>query len=385
MNTKKDFLPSKRSLIEKFLVMDVLSEASNLEHSGKKIFHLELGEPINFIPKKLTERLNQFNFSKIPGYTPSNGMRELREKLEIYYLKKNIKVDADDIFITVGSSGAFLLTFLTCFDPGNRVAIFSPTYPAYKNILSSVNIEVIEIHSKNKLFIDLDEIKNFKKIDGLIISSPNNPNGQIFNEKELKFIYEFCLKNNIRLISDEIYHGISFDKQTFSMREFGREVVVINSFSKFFCMPGWRLGWVIVPKTLVENFLRLSQNLFISCGSIAQKLAIDSLDCVGEYKKITEIYKKNKDLVLDMLEKTPWNQFTKADGSFYTYIDISKYTTDSKKLVKKVLNECGVALTPGIDFDAKNGNSTIRLSFSSNHDYLTKGMKKLTKWINQNY
>tara|TARA_B100000989_G_scaffold196560_1_gene148473 strand:- start:175 stop:1332 length:1158 start_codon:yes stop_codon:yes gene_type:complete len=385
MNIKKDFLPSKRSLIEKFFVMDVLNEAKNLEALGKKIFHLELGEPINFIPKKIINSLNRFNYSKIPGYTPSNGEKELREKLSFYYQKKNININSEEIFITVGSSGAFLLTFLACFDPGDTVAVFSPSYPAYKNILNSVNIKVLEIKSSNKLFIDLNEIRNYKKIDGLIISSPNNPNGQIFNEKELKFIYEFCLKNDIRLISDEIYHGISFDKQTLSIRNFGKNVIVVNSFSKFFCMPGWRLGWVIVPKTLIENFLRLSQNLFISCGSIAQKLAVDSLECEKEYQKVTKIYKKNRDLVVNKLSKTPWNHFTKAEGSFYTYIDLSKHTDNSQKLTKKILTECGVALTPGIDFDSENGNSTIRLSFSSHYDYLLDAMKKLVNWINQNY
>lgn len=386
MNRKKKYLPSERSFVEKFFVMDVLSKAKSLEQKGKKIFHLELGEPINTIPQKIKNEANKLYKKKISGYTPSNGIAELRNKISEFYSKKNIKIDPNNIFVTVGSSGAFLLTFLSCFDPGDKVAIFNPSYPAYKNILNSLNIEVIEINSEPKdFFINPKKIEEFKKIDGLIISSPNNPNGQIFSIKELEYLYHFCKKNNIILISDEIYHGIEFEKKAYSLKSFGNDVIVINSFSKFFCLPGWRIGWAVIPDSLIENFLKLAQNLFISCGNIAQYLAIKSFDCLVEYEKNVKIYQKNRDYVFKKLDNSSWTKYTKTQGSFYTYIDVNEFTKDSKTLVRKILNESGVALTPGLDFDSLNGNRSIRLSFSSSFYNVKNGMDLLVKWIKKNH
>lgn len=387
MNIKKNYLPSKRSFVQKFHVMDILSKANLLEKSGKKVYHLELGEPIPFIPKTVHLEINRLLKLNKSGYTPSNGIKGLREVISNYYKTKNIKINSEEVFITVGSSGAFLLTFLSCFDSGDTVAIFNPSYPAYKNILKSLNIKVLEIFSdpKNNFKINLENIKKYKKINGVIISSPNNPTGQVFNYEELKFIYSFCKKNKIALISDEIYHGIEFEGESFSMRTFGEETIIINSFSKFFCMPGWRLGWVIIPKKIRENFLKLAQNIFISSGNIAQFAAIKTFDCIQEYKKNTIIYKKNRNYIFEKLDETSWRQYTKSKGSFYTYINVSKFTEDSTQLVNKILTDSGVALTPGIDFDKKHGRKTLRLSFSSSFENIRKGMNLLKKWINENY
>lgn len=387
MNIKKNYLPSKRSFVDNFLVMEVLAQSQKIQKTGRKIFHFELGEPIPRTPKKILNEAKRLINLNLPGYTPSNGIKELREKISEHYLARKIKVNASNIFITTGSSGAFLLTFLSCFDPGDRVVIFNPSYPAYRNILKSLNIEVIEINpSKNNLsLINLRKVKKYKNIKGIIISSPNNPNGQVFDYDELKFIYEYCKENSIRLISDEIYHGIEYGKFCHCLKSFGKDAIIINSFSKYFCMPGWRLGWVIVPDGLKENFLKLSQNLFISCGNIAQFSAIKSFECTQELKKNVEIYKKNRDFVVQKLNETSWCNFPETMGAFYIYIDVSKFTNDSQKLVKKVLNETGVALTSGIDFDKKNGKKTVRLSFSCDHKTLKEGMEKLSLWIKKNY
>ena len=290
MSIKKKYLPSKRSFIDSFLVMDVLEKSNSLETKGRQVYHLELGEPLPKTPKKVLIQAKNLLKKQIPGYTPSDGIFELREAISKYYIRNNIAVNENNVFITVGSSGAFLLTFLACFDPGDAVVIFSPSYPAYRNILKSLGIKVIEIYD----FQQFINIHKKKKIKGLIVSNPTNPTGKVFDYDELKIIYDYCDKSGITLISDEIYHGIEFGKKSYSLRSFGENTIVINSFSKYFCMPGWRLGWVIIPNTLKENFLKLAQNLFISSGNIAQYAAVKVFDCIDQLNQVVNIYEKNK-------------------------------------------------------------------------------------------
>lgn len=385
--TNKSYFPASRSNVDSFYVMDLLYNANKLEATGKKIYHLELGEPQPKTPKKVLEEASRLSKLNIPGYTPSNGIENLRQKISKYYqLQYKLKVDKDQVFITTGSSGAFLLTFLSCFDPGSKVGIFSPVYPAYRNILKCLNIEVIEIYpDKDKIDkIDLSKIRGIK-IDGLIISNPNNPNGQSFSKDELAFIYKFCKKNKIVLISDEIYHGIEYENKVDSILSFGKDAIVINSFSKFFCMPGWRLGWVIIPKTLTDNFLKLSQNLFISSGSIAQYSALKVFDCLNELKKLVKEYHSTRDQVSKVLNQIPIINFRIPQGAFYFYIDIRKTKLDSFKFVQKLMHETGVVLTPGLDFDKRNGTQTVRLSFSSKKEIVLDGASQIYKWFKKNY
>ena len=378
MSKKKKI--SKRSSIDNFLVMEVLSRANEIEKCGKNVIHLELGEPLKMTPKLVIDEAKKYLNIGLPGYTPSNGIQELRESIANFYKKKGFDVQSKNIFITVGSSGAFLLTFLVCFDPGDTVLLFKPCYPAYRNILNSLNINVIEID-----YNQMEKIKKFKKINGIIVSSPNNPTGKIFSFSEIEYIHKFCLRHNIRLISDEIYHGIEFQKKSTSINQFGNNGITINSFSKYFCMPGWRLGWAIIPDELCENFMKLSQNLFISTGSIAQKAAVKVFDCLDELNKNVNIYYKNRDIVFNYLNNSPWSNFTKTEGAFYTFIDLTKFTNNSSKLVNKILDETSVALTPGQDFDKQNGSNFIRLSFSCETKILENGMLRLTDWIKKNY
>ena len=380
MSYKKN-IPSLRSNIDSFLVMKILHQANQIEKKGRKIAHLELGEPLKRTPRIVLDEARKYLNNKLPGYTPSNGIPELRDAISKYYKKKGFKISSKNIFITVGSSGAFLLTFLVCFNPGDTVLLFKPCYPAYRNILKSLNINTIEID-----YEDLEILEKYKKvIDGLILSSPNNPTGRIFSYEEVKFIYDFCLKNKIRLISDEIYHGIEFDQKSTSINSFGDQGIIINSFSKYFCMPGWRIGWAVIPKDIQENFLKLSQNLFISSGSIAQRAAVKVFDCLEDLDFNVKIYKKNKNLVFNDLKNSSWNNFSNSQGAFYTYINVSKFTNNSSELVKNILNQCGVALTPGEDFDKTNGSKFVRLSFSCETSHLQNGMSRLLKWINKNH
>ena len=384
----KFFFPSKRSNIDSFKVMQLLSDASNLENNGKKVYHLELGEPIQFTPLIVRNEVKRLINLNLPGYTPSNGIKELRKKISNFYeYKYNLNINHDNIFITTGSSGAFLLSFISCFDKEQKVAIFNPVYPAYRNILKSLNIDVIEIFPEDSDIckIDFRKIEKFKNLDGLIISNPNNPNGQVFSNEELYYIYDFCYKNNISLISDEIYHGIEFEKSSKSILNFGQKAIVINSFSKYFLMPGWRLGWTVIPDSLKENFLKLSQNLFISSGNIAQYSALKIFECIDELNETVKKYSITRTQICKLLSEIKGINFRKPDGAFYFYLDVTDFNKDSEELAKKILNETGVALTPGTDFDKKFGHRTMRLAFSSDKQKVMEAVTRLKKWFMQNY
>ena len=384
--TNKFYKPSARSNISPFHVMNLLQKAKKMESNKKKVFHLELGEPQMLTPKLVLKEASKLSKLKIPGYTPSNGILELRERISEYYIDNySLRIPVERIFITTGSSGAFLLSFLVNFDPGSKVVIFNPVYPAYRNILKCLNIDVVEIYSNNINEINLNKIEQFQNIDGAIISNPNNPNGQVFSSSQLEYIYNYCAKKKIKLIVDEIYHGIVFEKKIPSILNFGKNAIVINSFSKYFCMPGWRLGWVIVPEDLKDNLLKLSQNLFISSGNIAQYAALKVFDCIDELNKIIVKYKKNRDSCNKILNDMPLLKFSIPAGAFYYYIDISELKINSTELCDILLNKHGLAITPGIDFDKKNGHKTIRVSFSSNHTIVINGLNEFRKWYKKNY
>ncbi len=384
----KFFFPSKRSNIDSFKVMQILNDASNLENNGKKVYHLELGEPTQRTPLIVKNEVKKLINLNLPGYTPSNGIENLRKKISKFYEHKyKLKISHENIFITTGSSGAFLLSFISCFDKEQKVGIFNPVYPAYRNILKSLNIKVVEIYPEESDIckIDLRKIENFKNLDGLIISNPNNPNGQVFSNKELDYIYKFCCKNNISLISDEIYHGIEYQDSSKSILNFGPKAIVINSFSKYFLMPGWRLGWTIIPDSLREKFLRLSQNLFISSGNIAQYSAVRVFECISELNKIVKQYSTSRRQVHELLSEIRGLNFRKPDGAFYFYLDITNFNINSEQLTKKILNDIGVALTPGTDFDKRFGQRTMRLAFSIDNKKVIEAVTKLKKWFSNNY
>ncbi len=384
----KFFFPSKRSNIDSFKVMQILNDASNLENNGKKVYHLELGEPTQRTPLIVKNEVKKLINLNLPGYTPSNGIENLRKKISKFYEHKyKLKISHENIFITTGSSGAFLLSFISCFDKEQKVGIFNPVYPAYRNILKSLNIKVVEIYPEESDIckIDLRKIENFKNLDGLIISNPNNPNGQVFSNKELDYIYKFCCKNNISLISDEIYHGIEYQDSSKSILNFGPKAIVINSFSKYFLMPGWRLGWTIIPDSLREKFLRLSQNLFISSGNIAQYSAVRVFECISELNKIVKQYSTSRRQVHELLSEIRGLNFRKPDGAFYFYLDITNFNINSEQLTKKILNDIGVALTPGTDFDKRFGQRTMRLAFSIDNKKVIEAVTKLKNWFSNNY
>tara|TARA_B100000902_G_C27153066_1_gene834780 strand:+ start:1 stop:957 length:957 start_codon:yes stop_codon:yes gene_type:complete len=311
------------------------------------------------------------------------GIPELREKIADLYLRwYKVQVDPDRIIVTPGSSGAFILTFTALFDVNNKVGLGLPGYPSYRQILKalSLNACTIKTLSNNKFHpVPADVINN--DLDGLLIASPANPTGSMLNKNELEKLMEACKQKQTVFISDEIYHGIEYEASAVSALEVSDECIVINSFSKYFSMTGWRLGWIVVPKNHIRQFERLAQNMFICAPHISQLAALGALDSYDELNQNLKIYEINRAMLIDELPKLGLKNFAPPDGAFYFYINVSEYTNDSEKFAKSILDEVNVAITPGIDFDQERGHKTIRLSYACSTSDLKEGLKRLEKFM----
>ncbi len=379
------FKASKRSEINPFYAMEMLKEANEMESNGANIMHLEVGEPSTGAPSKVIEEAKRIINDNIPvPYTNALGLVNLRESISKYYLNsKNLEVSPGNIVVTTGTSGGFVLALLASFDVGDRVAIFVPGYPAYKNMLISLGLNPIEIYTneENGFQPTLTQIKNFKNLDGIIISSPSNPTGSMIKNSLLKEICEYCDEQGIRLLSDEIYHGITYEQDALSIFNFSQNGIILNGFSKYFCMTGWRLGWMVIPDSLIKPIEKLSQNLFISSNSLSQMVACKAFECEDEIKEVIGKYKKNRDKILDTFHKLGINKIAPSEGAFYIYADISHLTNDSMVFCKSLLKEAGVAITPGVDFDVLKGKSFIRLSYACDNSIIAESSKRITDWI----
>jgi aspartate/methionine/tyrosine aminotransferase len=302
------------------------------------------------------------------GYTDALGVPPLRERLASYYQEYyGITVPMDRIAITTGSSGAFMLSFLAAFDHGDKVGLAIPSYPAYKNILRALGVEAIDIpvgpdtafQPTAEILANLDV-----KLDGLIVASPSNPTGSMLSAEALEEIVQWCDANGVRLISDEIYHGITYDGKASTALSYGDNAIIINSFSKYFSMTGWRLGWMIVPENMIRAAECLAQNLYISPPTLSQLATISVFECFEELDANVVRYTENRALLLKELPKAGLDQLAPSDGAFYVYADVTRFTNDSQAFCQKVLAETGVAITPGIDFDTERGSQFVRFSFA---------------------
>ena len=374
---------SARGSVNPFIVMDVMEAASKKEKSGYEVIHLEVGQPGTSVPKMAAESVKNSLAHSNMGYTVAMGIPELREKIADLYLRwYKVQVDPDRIIVTPGSSGAFILTFTALFDVNNKVGLGLPGYPSYRQILKalSLNACTIKTLSNNKFHpVPADVINN--DLDGLLIASPANPTGSMLNKNELEKLMEACKQKQTVFISDEIYHGIEYEASAVSALEVSDECVVINSFSKYFSMTGWRLGWIVVPKNHIRQFERLAQNMFICAPHISQLAALGALDSYDELNQNLKIYEINRAMLIDELPKLGLKNFAPPDGAFYFYINVSEYTNDSEKFAKSILDEVNVAITPGIDFDQERGHKTIRLSYACSTSDLKEGLKRLEKFM----
>ena len=376
---------SDRGSVDPFIVMDVMEAASKKEKSGYEVIHLEVGQPGTSAPKLATESVKNGLSDNTMGYTVALGIPDLREKIADLYLRwYKIQVDPERVIVTPGSSGAFILTFTGLFDVGDTVGIGSPGYPSYRQILKalSLNTTTIKTFNDNKFQPVVADIIN-NSLNGLLVASPANPTGSMLNKDDLEKLMEACKKKQTVFISDEIYHGIEYESRAVSALEVSDDCIVINSFSKYFSMTGWRLGWIVVPKNHIRQFERLAQNMFICAPHISQIAALGALDASYELNLNLKTYEANRTILIEELPKLGLKNFAPPDGAFYFYIDVSEYTNDSVNFAKSVLDEVHVAITPGIDFDPERGLKTIRLSYACSTSDLKEGLKRLEKFMSK--
>ena len=371
---------SKRGQVSNFLVMDLFEQARKLENKGKKIIHFEAGQPTAKLPNKVYKKAINIIKTTNVSYTSPLGMDLLRKRISKFYLKKyKVKVNPKKIIITFGSSAAFILAFLSAFEKGDTVGITVPNYPAYKNMLQAFDLKLKPIfcNSKKNFDFNFQNICKFPRLKGLLISNPLNPTGSILDSDQLKKISSFCKENKIRIISDEIYHGINFSGRDNSILKTNDQAIIINSFSKYFLMTGWRVGWLICPDNLFESIKNLSPNLFVAPPTISQYVALSVLEEEKYLKKIVKGYKENMELLYNSLPKFGIKPVLKPEGSFYLYADVSNITNNSAVFCKKLLNKYGIVLTPGIDFDSYEGHKFVRFCYSYPKQSVVEGIKRL--------
>lgn len=376
---------SLRGRVPPFIVMDVMRAANEREAAGEGVLHMEVGQPSTSAPALVLQAAAAALDADVLGYTDAFGVPPLRRRIADYYTEEyGVAVDAGNVVVTAGSSGAFVVAFLAAFDAGDRVALASPGYPAYRNILHALGIDVVNVEVGPETNFQptpdlLDGIEG--KIDGLIVASPSNPTGTMIKRDELKALVDYCRGRDIRLISDEIYHGIAYAEKAETARAFWDEVIVVNSFSKYFSMTGWRLGWMVVPDGLLRSVECLSQNLYISPPTLSQFAAVSAFDARDELDGNVERYRENRRLLLEKLPQAGFDKLASADGAFYIYADVGHLTNDSNAFCQKMLHETGVAATPGIDFDPERGHRYVRFSFSGATQDMAEAADRLIHWL----
>jgi aspartate/methionine/tyrosine aminotransferase len=369
--------------VDPFIVMDVMAAAAEKEAAGDTVIHLEVGQPSTPAPKGALAAAHAALDSDRIGYVAALGMPALRERIARHYRDVyRVNVPAERVIVTTGSSGGFPLAFLASFDAGDRVALAAPGYPAYRNILAALNLEPVDLPTSaaDNFQPTVAALEKAGKIDGLIVASPSNPTGTMVGHAEMKELARWCDRNGVRLISDEIYHGIVYEGDTVSAAEVTDRAIVINSFSKYFSMTGWRVGWMVVPQDLVRPIERLAQNFFISVPTLSQHVALAAFDCREELDGHVRRYKTNRDLLLAGLPAAGLTTFAPAEGAFYLYADVNHLTNDSREFCSRMLKEAGVATTPGVDFDRARGAGTLRISFAGSTAEMEEAVRRLKAW-----
>lgn len=383
--TKKNLKLSSRSDISMFRALDMMREVNERAAAGEDIKRMGAGQPCFGAPEEALEYARA-TISSDPrqGYTEAIGMISLRERITQYYQSYyGAKTHPSNIVISVGSSGGFLLVFLAAFDAGDKVAITTPTYPAYRNILKAMNLEIIEIetNAKDNYQPTVELLENCgQEFDGLIINSPSNPAGTMLSDSELEKICNWCDAKGIRLISDEAYHGITYDKKAQTALKYSQNAIVLNTFSKYFAMTGWRLGWVAVPEDLRDRMKKLAESLFVSPPTISQHLAYKIFDHTDILDSYVEYYHQNRNILMTELPKAGFSNFTNASGAFYVYADVHNFTNDSEEYCRRMLNEASVSTTPGVDFDVVRGFNTIRICYADKTENIVEACERLKKW-----
>ncbi len=378
---------SRRSAVAPFMAMDVMAAAAELEAAGHDIVHMEVGQPGAPAPAPVLAAARKALADGRLGYTETLGIRALRQRIATHYQGTyGVEVPPGRIVVTTGSSAGFNLTFLAAFDPGARIAMAAPGYPAYRNIIKAFGLQPVEIPvgPASRWVVTTDMVASAHAehpIDGLLIASPANPTGTVTSPPELEKLARFCTENGIRFISDEIYHGLVHEGRAETALRFSDSAVVINSFSKYYCMTGWRIGWMIVPEPLVRPIERLSQSMYISAPDLSQRAAIFAFDAADQLEAVKSGYSQNRALILDRFPKIGFDEIVPSDGAFYAYVSIARFSNDSAEFTSRLLREAGVSATPGLDFDADRGNRYVRFSFAGTAERIAEGVDRIAAWL----
>lgn len=367
-----------------FLALEILAKAREMRAAGADVIGMSAGQPSKGAPERVLRYAAEAMLHEPMGYTEALGLPALRDAIAAYYERKyGLTVSRERIVVTTGSSGGFITSFLGAFDVGDKVAMAAPGYPAYRNILIALGLVPVELPSTydDRFQPTVEKLEALpEKPDGLIIASPSNPAGSVLDLAEMKRLADYCKKHGIRIISDEIYHGVTYGKDGVSALSVTNDAVVINSFSKYFACTGWRLGWMVVPEDMVEVSTSLSQNLFISPPTLSQHVGIASLADTSEVDEYVKEYRRNRDLLLQGLPQCGFGQLSQVEGGFYIYADVGNLTNDSVSFCQQMLGDIKVALTPGLDFDPARGSRTVRISFAGSHESIEKALERMRGW-----
>ncbi len=374
---------SRRGAVDPFIVMDVMEAARQAEDAGRRIIHMEVGQPGTPAPQAARQALARSMETDSLGYTVALGLPALRARIaQLYQEWYGVDLDPARVVVTPGSSGGFILAFTALFDAGERVALGAPGYPSYRQILKALDLVPVEVQTsaENRLQPTPEDLAGVD-YEGLMVASPANPTGTMLDKPALSALVGAAQARGAAFLSDEIYHGIEYDRRAVSALEISDDVVVINSFSKYFSMTGWRVGWLVVPEDLVRQVERLAQNLFICSPHAAQVAALAAMDAREELQANMSVYARNRKLMMEGLPKAGFDRIAPPDGAFYVYADVSHLTKDSRAFAAEILDHAGVAVTPGLDFDPMRGGGTLRFSYARSTTDIEEGLTRLKSFM----
>jgi len=368
--------------VEPFRAISVSRLAHQLKSEGRSIIHMEFGQPSTGAPAAAIARAHHVLDADAMGYWESPDLRARIARL--YDERYGVAVDPNRILLTCGASPALVLALSTLFKPGDRIALARPGYVAYRNTLRALHLEPVEIACGPDTRFQLTAAQ-LQAVDpapaGVIIASPANPTGTIIPDAELAAIAEACRTRNIAIVSDEIYHGLSYVGPTPSMLQFAPDAVVINSFSKYWSMAGWRLGWLLVPETRIDAARAYVGNMFLTPPSLSQHAGLVAMDAIDELEGHIQTYARNRQLMLDALPALGLRKIAPPDGAFYIWADIGHLTNDSVAFCEQLLRDTGVATAPGVDFDPVEGHHFIRFSFAVSTPEIEDALTRLRPWF----
>jgi aspartate/methionine/tyrosine aminotransferase len=384
---KRLLQPSARGGVSPFMVMDVMAAAARLEAQGRKIVHLEVGQPAAGAPASAIAAAHAALSSGPLGYTETLGIASLRRRIaRAYFERHGLEIDPERIVVTTGSSAGFMLAFLAAFEAGDRVAVALPGYPPYRNILAALGCEPVSIETSadTRWSMTCETLlahHRARPLKGVVVGSPANPTGTMMTAKALTALIHCAQDAGIAVISDEIYHGLDYAFAAHSAAGISSDAIVINSFSKYFCMTGWRIGWMVAPPQLVRPIERLQQNLAISVPTLSQIAAEAAFDARAELETVKHGYEENRRILLEGLPRAGLDAFLPADGAFYLYADVSRFSADSFEFATRMLEQAGVAATPGVDFDPLHGRNFLRLCYAGAREEMHEAVARIGAWL----